>query len=87
MKNVPQLVFDIETVSKDFESFDAKSKAFLESRFKKYAGTPEEIEEEKGRLTFSPLTAEIVAIGMADARTRKGACYFQSRVDDQPFEE
>jgi len=81
-----RLVFDLETISKDFDSLDETSKAMLEMRFKRYATTPEEIEEEKSKLTFSPLTAEIVAIGMLDADTDRGACYFQAPGGHDDFE-
>jgi len=69
-----KIVIDIETVGRDFESFDEMSKEYL----LKYAGTEEEIEEAKEGLAFSPLTGEIVAIGMLNPDTEKGAVFFQA---------
>ncbi len=86
-----KIVIDIETIGKDFESFDGMSQEYL----LKYAGTEEEIKEAKEGLAFSPLTGEIVAIGMLNPDTEKGAVFFQapdnpgsSRTDPpEPFEE
>jgi DNA polymerase elongation subunit (family B) len=69
-----KIIIDIETIGKDFESFDDMSKEYL----LKYAETQEEIKEAKDRLAFSPLTGEIVAIGMLDPDTDNGFVYFQS---------
>ncbi|MFN7088426.1 MAG: ribonuclease H-like domain-containing protein [Candidatus Paceibacteria bacterium] len=71
-----KLVFDIETASHEIESFDDTSRRLLKTRFRKYYG--DEFDEEKleSQLTFSPLTSAIVAIGMLDAETEKGAVYF-----------
>ncbi|MBI2633989.1 MAG: ribonuclease H-like domain-containing protein [Parcubacteria group bacterium] len=71
-----KLVFDIETAAEAFDSFDETSQKLLEARFRKYAKTDEEVEEAKERLTFSPLTSFIVAVGMLDADSKKGAVYF-----------
>jgi DNA polymerase elongation subunit (family B) len=69
-----KLVIDIETIGDDFESFDEMSKEYL----LKFADTEEKIQEAKEGLAFSPLTGEIVAIGMLNPDTDKGAVYFQS---------
>lgn len=69
-----RLVIDIETVGKDFESLDAISQEYL----LKYAGTEEDVKAAKEGLGFSPLTGEIVAIGMLNPDTDNGAVYFQS---------
>lgn len=71
---MPAVVFDIETVGDDFELLDDASKEF----FLKNAETKEEIVEAKESLNFSPLTAQIVAIGMLDVETDKGVVYFQN---------
>ncbi len=79
-----KIVIDIETIGRDFESFDEMSKEYL----LKYAETEEEIKEAKEGLAFSPLTGEIVAIGMLNPDKNKGAVFF--RADDnapEPFEE
>ena len=79
-----KIVIDIETVGKDFESFDNMSKEYL----LKYAETEEEIKEAKDALAFSPLTGEIVALGMLNPDTNKGAVFFQSPENPpEPFEE
>jgi DNA polymerase elongation subunit (family B) len=69
-----KLVVDIETIGKDFDSFDDISKEYL----LKFADTEEKIDEAKEGLAFSPLTGEIVAIGLLNPDTVKGAVYFQS---------
>jgi hypothetical protein len=79
-----KIIIDIETIGSDFESFDEMSKEYL----LKYAETEEEIKEAKEGLAFSPLTGEIVAIGMLNPDKNKGAVFF--RADDntpEPFEE
>ncbi len=69
-----KIVLDIETIGKDFESFDEMSREYL----LKFAETEEEIKEAKESLGFSPLTGEIVAIGMLNPDTEKGAIFFQA---------
>lgn len=66
-----KLVFDIETVGVDFDSLDALSRNYIE----RYAEDDEALEEAKERLSFSPLTGEIVAIGVLNPDTHKGAVY------------
>jgi hypothetical protein len=79
-----KIVIDIETIGKDFESFDEMSQEYL----LKYAETDEEIAEAKEALSFSPLTGEIVAIGMLNPDTDKGAVYFQAPdTPTEPFDE
>lgn len=69
-----KVIVDIETIGRDFESLDETSREYL----LKYAETEEEIKLAKESLGFSPLTGEIVAIGMLNPDTDKGAVYFQS---------
>jgi len=69
---VPRLIFDIETIGVDFEKLDKKSKEFL----LEYAESPEEEQLVKEGLGFSPLTGEVVAIGILNPDTDKGAIYF-----------
>ena len=57
-----RIIFDIETVGKDFESLDRPVQEYL----LKYAETQDEKEEIKDRLSFYPITGEIVAIGLLD---------------------
>ncbi len=71
---MPRLIFDIETVGVDFNELDETSQEYI----LKQARTPEEAEEVKGNLSFSPLTGQIVAIGILNPDTDKGAVYFQA---------
>lgn len=70
---MPRLIFDIETIGVEFDSLDEKSKEFI----MKFAETAEKQEEAKDKLSFSPLTGEIVAIGILNPDTNKGAVYFR----------
>src|SRR3989338_7003761 len=74
MLNSPKLIFDIETVGVEFDSLDEKAKEFLLF----YADSPEEIENVKNGLGFSTITGEVVAIGILNPDTDKGAVYFQA---------
>ncbi|OGN09602.1 MAG: hypothetical protein A3C61_01635 [Candidatus Yanofskybacteria bacterium RIFCSPHIGHO2_02_FULL_39_10] len=70
---MPRLIFDIETVGVEFNSLDEKSKEFV----LKFAETKEDQEEAKDGLSFSPLTGEVVAIGILNPDTDKGAVYYR----------
>ncbi|MBI5401527.1 ribonuclease H-like domain-containing protein [Candidatus Wolfebacteria bacterium] len=72
-----KLVFDIETIGLDFETFDKTSQEYMV----KFAEDESEKKEIKERLGFSPLTGEIVAIGILNPDTNKGAVYL--RADDK----
>lgn len=74
MSNPQKLVFDIETIGVNFDSLDNTSQEYI----KKYTETEEELEEAKDRLSFSPLTGEIVAIGILNPSTDKGAVYMRA---------
>ena len=79
-----KLVIDIETIGNDFESFDETTKEYL----LKYADTEDEVKAVKEGLGFSPLTGEIVAIGMLNPDSGRGAVYYQSPgVPQEPLEE
>lgn len=81
---MPRIIFDIETVGKDFESLEKPIQEYL----LKYAESEDEKEEIKDRLSFYPLTAEIVTIGLLDPDTHKGFAFFQTTGDPLlPFEE
>lgn len=87
-----KLVFDIETTGYDFDSFDEATKKVLTLWIKRYSADEKEyevaLEDLKNGLGFSPLTGEIVAIGVLDAEKDQGAVYFQApdeKIDD--FEE
>ncbi len=72
-----KLIFDIETIGVEFESLDKISQKYITQ----YAENEEEETEAKERLGFSPLTGEIVAIGILNPETNKGAVYL--RVSDK----
>ncbi len=78
-----RIIFDIETVGQDFELLDAASQEY----FLKFAKTEEEREEAKNSLSFFPVTAQIVAIGMLEAETDNGFVYFQNGGKPEKFTE
>jgi DNA polymerase elongation subunit (family B) len=76
------LVFDIETIGESWEDLDAVTQKML-TRWVHHSSLSEkqketEIETIKNGLGFSPLTGEIVAIGMLDYEKNKSAVYFQA---------
>ncbi len=81
---MPRLIFDIETVGKDFESLDQTTQEYL----LRYAETEDEKDEVKDRLSFFPQTAEIVTIGLFDPDAERGFAFFQTTGEPLlPFEE
>ncbi len=87
-----KLIFDIETVGEDFDQLDKTTQEVLTRWIKKESSTEEEykiaLEDLKNGLGFSPLTGQIVAIGVLDAEKEKGAVYYVSPDKPQPeFEE
>ncbi|MFZ2153706.1 MAG: ribonuclease H-like domain-containing protein [Candidatus Moraniibacteriota bacterium] len=76
-----KVVVDIETIGVDFESLDEKSKEYL----LKYAKDEQEAEKIKESLALSPLTGEIVAIGMFNPDTQKGVLYYQDVAGSEEF--
>jgi DNA polymerase elongation subunit (family B) len=76
------LIFDIETVGEDFETLDETTQSSLTRWIRREASDEGEYEASlkdlKEELGFSPLTGQIVAIGVLDAERDKGAVYFQS---------
>ncbi len=79
-----RVILDIETVGKDFETLEKAIQEYL----LRYAETDVAKEEVKDSLSFYPLTAEIVAVGLLDADTQKGFVFFQNAGDTMlPFEE
>lgn len=90
---MPTLVFDIETVGEDFDSLDETSQDVLTRWIKKEAESGENyttaLADLKNGMGFSPLTGQIVAIGIRDVERQKGAVYFQGspKHKEQNFEE
>jgi len=74
MSTSQTLVFDIETIGVDFEKLDKFSQEYIAQ----WTENDEELEEAKDRLGFSPLTGEIVAIGVLNPETEKGAVYLRA---------
>ncbi len=76
------LVFDIETVGEDFDALDATTQKMLTRWLKRESYDDEEYQtallDIKNGLGFSPLTGEIVAIGVLDVEKNKGAVYYQA---------
>lgn len=80
---MPKLVIDIETIGENFDLMDEVTKNGLTKWVKmEYGeGTPEyenALAQLKDGMGFSPLTGQIVAIGMLDVEKDKGAVYYQS---------
>ncbi len=79
---MPTLVFDIETVGEDFDSLDETSQDALTRWIKRESGSGEDyaaaLADLKNGMGFSPLTGQIVAIGIRDVERQKGAVYFQA---------
>ena len=77
-----KLGFDIETVGEDFDSLDKATQENLTRWIKKESSNEDEyklaLDDLKTGLGFSPLTGEIVAIGMLDYHKNEGAVYFQA---------
>jgi 3'-5' exonuclease len=77
-----KLVFDIETVGENFDKMDKVTQENLTKWIKKEAADEKEYEkllaDLKDGLGLSPLTGQIVAIGVLDVDQDKGVVYFQS---------
>ena len=79
-----RVIFDIETVGKDFESLDLPVQDYL----LKWAATEEEQQAVRDSTAFYPLTGEVITIGMLNPDTGKGAVFFRSNgAAVEPFEE
>ncbi|KKT35408.1 MAG: hypothetical protein UW24_C0009G0007 [Parcubacteria group bacterium GW2011_GWA2_44_12] len=87
-----QLIFDIETIGEDFDALDKTTQENLSHWIDDQSFDEDqkarEMEFLKSGMGFSPLTGEIVVIGMLDYEKQKGAIYFQApNVDIEDFEE
>lgn len=88
---MPKLVFDIETIGEDFESFDKVTKESLTYWIHKESADKDEyqvaLEDMKNGMGFSPLTGSIVAIGILNPDTGKGEVCFQAPGENlEPWE-
>lgn len=87
------LVFDIETVGEDFDALDETSQDVLTRWIKRESESGENytaaLADLKNGMGFSPLTGQIVAIGIRDVERGKGAVYFQAspKGKEKSFEE
>ena len=85
------LIFDIETIGEDYDLLDATTQKMLTRWLKKESYDAEEYEQAladiKNGLGFSPLTGEIVAIGVLDMEKNKGAVYYQAPGQENADEE
>jgi hypothetical protein len=71
-----KLIIDIETVGENFDEMDETTKDVLTRYIDE--NDSEAVLEVKNNLVFSPLTAEIVAIGVLDYEKNQGVVYYQS---------
>lgn len=79
-----RIIFDIETVGDDFNTLENEIKEYL----LKWTETEEDVATVKESLGFYPHTGQIVAIGLINPDTEKGAIYFQSHEEGaESFEE
>lgn len=86
------LIFDIETVGEDFSLMDETTKESLTRFIKRESYSEQEYQAElrdlEDGLGFSPLTGQIVAIGVLDAERNKAAVYYhRGDISEEPFEE
>jgi hypothetical protein len=76
------LIFDIETVGENFDELDETTKENLTHWAKRTASSDDEfkvsLEDIKNGMGLSPLTGEIVAIGVLDYAKDEGAVYYQA---------
>jgi DNA polymerase elongation subunit (family B) len=77
-----KIVFDIETIGEDFEALDKATQENLTKWIKKDSTNEEEyklaLQDLKSGLGFSPLTGQIVALGVLDVHKNEGAVYYQA---------
>lgn len=82
-----KLVFDIECAGEDFDELDPTTQRALTKWAERSIAedTPEyekAIEKIKADTVFSPLTSEIVALGVLDYEKDRGVVYFQAPGED-----
>jgi len=86
------LIIDIETIGEDFDKMDEVTKKSLTRSVERTAKSDDEhqhlMEEVKNGLGLSPLTGEIVALGVFDSSKEQGAVYYQSPdIENEEIEE
>lgn len=84
--SVRKLIFDIETIGVDFDSLDKTTQESLTRWIEKESSSEieygEALQELKSGLGFSPLTGEIVVIGVLDCNKNQGVIYFSAPGED-----
>src|SRR3989339_1874691 len=79
---MPSLIFDIETIGENFDDMDLVTQNALTRWVHRTTGDSAEAEkmrqEVKNGLGLSPLTGQIVALGVMDSDKATGAVYFQA---------
>jgi len=84
------LVLDIETIGEEWNALDEIAQENLLRWAKRSAKNKEELgvleQDVKNNLGFSPLTGQIIAIGLYDLERKRGLVYYQGDADDE-FEE
>ena len=76
------LVFDIETIGEEYDSLDETTQEQLTRWIRETSSSDEEyehaLESVRDGMGLSPLTGEIVAIGVLDTEKGKGAVFYQA---------
>lgn len=82
------LILDIETIGEDFDGLDETTRDSLTHWIRRESSDEETyraaVDGVRDGLGFSPLTGEIVAIGILDAEREKGAVYYQAPGKEKP---
>ncbi|MBI4993913.1 ribonuclease H-like domain-containing protein [Candidatus Wolfebacteria bacterium] len=82
MSTSNKLIIDIKTIGVDFDNLDETTQDSLTRWIEKESTSEEDykiaLEELKNGLGFSPLTGEVVVIGVLDYAKNQGAVYFQA---------
>lgn len=78
-----KLIFDIETAGEDFDQFDKTTQKMLTRRLREELDEGSDVykkavEKIKNDTVFSPLTSQVIAIGVLDYEKEKGVVYFQA---------
>lgn len=77
------LIFDIETVGEEWDSFDETTQSVLTRWIDRTSDSPEQREAKltdlKEGLGFSPLTGQAVAIGLYDLERAQGVVFYDTK--------
>ena len=88
---MPKLVIDIESAGKNLTDFDPISQDYFRQWAKTASAKADDLDFELQKIeegfSLSPLTAEVVCIGMLNPETDKGMVYYQSGKERKEFEE